>query len=185
MPDLKRTLVVRVGNSFRLDLSISIPPGTTAALLGPNGSGKSTAVAALAGLLPLEEGRITAGRVRPRRPGHRICLSLPRHGRVGVVFQDYLLFPHLNVIENIAFGLRSRRVGKDVSLARSARMDRTTGPRRARSIGVRGISRVARPNVWPWLELWSPSRTCCCWMSRCPPSTSPPGSSSGEPWPSI
>ena len=38
---------------------------------------------------------------------------------MGVVFQDYLLFPHLNVIENIAFGLRSRRVGKEIALARA------------------------------------------------------------------
>ena len=50
---LEAHLVVGRGESFRLDLSLSIRPGTTAALLGPNGSGKSTAVAALAGLLPL------------------------------------------------------------------------------------------------------------------------------------
>jgi molybdate transport system ATP-binding protein len=116
---LEAHLVVTRGNSFRLDLTLSIPAGTTAALLGPNGSGKSTAVAALAGLLPLEKGRIRLAGFDLDDPTQSLFVP-PEARRIGVVFQDYLLFPHLNVIENIAFGLRSRRVGKDVSLARSA-----------------------------------------------------------------
>lgn len=102
-------IVVRRSETFQLDVRLSIPAGRTVALLGPNGAGKSTVVAAIAGLLPLEAGRIElAGEV----------LDDPREGdfvpaeerRVGVVFQDYLLFPHLSVVENVAFGPRSRGV---------------------------------------------------------------------------
>ena len=57
-PGLEADFGLRRGDSFRIDLSLSIPAGTTVALLGPNGAGKSTAVAAIAGLLPIDSGRI-------------------------------------------------------------------------------------------------------------------------------
>lgn len=117
-PGLEADLDVRRGDSFQLNLSLAIPPGKTVALLGPNGAGKSTVVATLAGLLPLDGGRITLAGATLDDPNRN--LFVPSEARkVGVVFQDYLLFPHLNVIENVAFGLRSRRVGKEISLARA------------------------------------------------------------------
>lgn len=95
-------------NGFKLDVALRIEPGETVALLGPNGAGKSTAVAALAGLLPLDDGRITLGERVLDDPLQG--LFVPPEGRqVGVVFQDYVLFPHLTVAENVAFGLRSRQ----------------------------------------------------------------------------
>lgn len=94
---------------FRLSADLSIAPGETVALLGPNGAGKSTAVSTLAGLRALDEGHITlAGRVLDDPSQSRFVPSEQR--RVGVVFQDPLLFPHLSVLQNVAFGLRSRRV---------------------------------------------------------------------------
>ena len=102
-----RMMVVRPGG-FRIDIDLAIEPGTSAALLGPNAAGKSTAVAALAGLLPIDEGRIELdGRVLDD-PAEDVFVPAEERG-VGVVFQDYLLFPHLSVIENIAFGPKSRR----------------------------------------------------------------------------
>src|SRR4030081_2209004 len=95
----------------RFDLAVewAVAPGQVAALLGPNGAGKTTVLRALAGLLRLDEGRVVLdGRVledtasRVRVPAERRPL--------GVVFQDHLLFPHLSVVENVAFGLRSRGV---------------------------------------------------------------------------
>jgi molybdate transport system ATP-binding protein len=102
---------LRRGDSFRIDLSLAIPPGTTVALLGPNGAGKSTAVAAFAGLLPIDSGKIGLAGITLDEPAADVLVP-PEERRIGVVFQDYLLFPHMTVIENVAFGLRSRGVSR-------------------------------------------------------------------------
>jgi molybdate transport system ATP-binding protein len=101
-------LVISRREGFTLDVSLSIPPGRTVALLGPNGAGKSTVVAAIAGLLPLDEGHIALdGRTLDDPAGD---VLMPAEDRsIGVVFQDYVLFPHLTVVENVEFGLRSRK----------------------------------------------------------------------------
>jgi molybdate transport system ATP-binding protein len=116
---LDARLVLQRGTSFRLDLSLAIPPGRTVALLGPNGAGKSTAVAALAGLLRLEDGWIRLDGQTLDEPGAGRYVP-PEARRVGVVFQEYLLFGHLTVVENIAFGPRSRGVPRDEARARAA-----------------------------------------------------------------
>lgn len=94
---------------FVLDVDLSVPAGTTAALLGPNGAGKSTVVATLAGLEAVREGRIRLGRHVLDDPVEDVLVAPPDRS-VGVVFQDHLLFPHLDVRDNVAFGLRSRGV---------------------------------------------------------------------------
>lgn len=99
-------LVVARGQ-FTLDLHLAIAPGETVALLGPNGAGKTTAVWCLAGLLPLAAGHIRLGDRTLDEPARRVFLP-PEERRTGVVFQDYLLFPHLTAAGNVAFGLRSR-----------------------------------------------------------------------------
>jgi molybdate transport system ATP-binding protein len=77
------------------------------ALLGPNGAGKTTLLRALAGLLPMSEGLVTLDGQVLEDTSRRLRVP-PEVRPVGVVFQDYLLFPHLSVVENVAFGLRSR-----------------------------------------------------------------------------
>ena len=82
-------------------LDLAIPSGQLVALVGPSGSGKTTLLRLIAGLLPVDAGRIVfAGKDATR-------LSL-RERQVGFVFQHYALFPHMSVFENVAFGLRSR-----------------------------------------------------------------------------
>ena len=117
---------VRRQDGFRLEVALKIPAGKTVALLGPNGAGKSTAVAAIAGLLPLDGGRVTLGNVTLDDPAARVHVP-PDERRIGVVFQDYLLFPHLNVVDNIAFGLRSRGIGREPARARANDWTRRLG----------------------------------------------------------
>ncbi|MFD0261651.1 ABC transporter ATP-binding protein [Kitasatospora indigofera] len=112
-----RLLVERAG--FRLDLTLTAAPGEVIALLGPNGAGKSTALRALAGLLPLTGGRLRLdGRTLedPRQHLHTPAEDRP----VGVVFQDYLLFPHLSALDNVAFGPRCQGRPKKEARAEAA-----------------------------------------------------------------
>ncbi len=115
---LQASLVVRRSDTFQLEVEMSISAGSTVALLGPNGAGKSTAVATIAGLLPLDRGRIELAGITLDDPGQGVFVPAEAR-RVGVVFQEYLLFPHLTVIENIAFGARSRKIGRDQALTRA------------------------------------------------------------------
>jgi molybdate transport system ATP-binding protein len=95
---------------FRLELATVLEPGTVVAVLGPNGAGKSTLLRAIAGLQPIERGRIEIGG-RLVDDGSTTFVA-PRERSVGVVFQDYALFPHLDVLDNVAFGPRSRGAGR-------------------------------------------------------------------------
>jgi sn-glycerol 3-phosphate transport system ATP-binding protein len=94
----------RWGSVAALDnVSISIEPGRFTVLLGPSGCGKTTCLRIVAGLETASAGRVEiAG---------RDVTNLPPAARgVAMVFQSYALFPHLNVAENIVFGLKARRV---------------------------------------------------------------------------
>lgn len=115
---LEASMTVRSSVSFTLDIALTVPPSSTAALLGPNAAGKSTAVSALAGLVAIDEGRIVLGDVVFDDPASDVFVPA-RDRRVGTVFQDYLLFPHLDVVENIAFGMRSRGVDRGEARERS------------------------------------------------------------------
>jgi molybdate transport system ATP-binding protein len=97
---------------FHLEVEISVPAGRTVALLGPNGAGKSTMVASLAGLLPIDTGTIELdGRVLDA-PSSEVFIPAAER-KVGVVFQDYLLFDTMTVLDNVAFGMRSRGMSRD------------------------------------------------------------------------
>ncbi|HLF44197.1 MAG TPA: ATP-binding cassette domain-containing protein [Acidimicrobiia bacterium] len=116
---LDASFTIRRSSEFTLEISIAIPRGRTVALLGPNGAGKSTAVAALAGLIPVDGGQIVLNG-RTLDDSERGRFVPPEERRVGVVFQDYVLFPHLTVAENVAFGPRSHGMGRKPALERAA-----------------------------------------------------------------
>ena len=84
------------------DISFSLSPGQIGCLLGPSGCGKTTALRLIAGFEKLSAGEIRIGAEIVSHPGKS---QAPEQRRVGLVFQDYALFPHLNVEQNIAFGL--------------------------------------------------------------------------------
>ncbi|MGH3739893.1 MAG: ABC transporter ATP-binding protein [Micromonosporaceae bacterium] len=86
------------------DLTLSVPQGSFFALLGPSGCGKTTTLRMVAGLEEPSSGVITLG-------GQDVTGLRPYRRPVNTVFQSYALFPHLDVAENVAFGLRRRKVG--------------------------------------------------------------------------
>jgi molybdate transport system ATP-binding protein len=106
---LTAQVALRLG-ALDLDVTIQATPGEIVAVLGPNGAGKTTLLRAMAGLVPLTRGRVELDDVVLDDVARDIHLP-PERRPIGVVFQDYLLFPHLSALENVAFGLRSRGVG--------------------------------------------------------------------------
>ena len=99
--------------AFHLDVALTVAPGDVVALLGPNGAGKTTALRALAGLTPLTGGHL-------RLDGASLDRTPPESRPVGVVFQDYLLFPHLTALDNVAFGPRCQGASKAEARAQAA-----------------------------------------------------------------
>ncbi len=111
-------------DDFTAEVDLTVERGETVALVGPNGAGKSTVLRAIAGLCPLASGRLSFGDELWDDPTAGVLLAA-RHRRVGAVFQHYLLFEHLSALDNVAFGLRARRMDKRQARAKAvAALDR-------------------------------------------------------------
>lgn len=95
-----RARLVVTRPAFDLDITLDVAAGQVVALLGPNGAGKTTALRALAGLTALAEGGEISLDGRP------LHAQAAEQRPIGMVFQDYLLFPHLSALDNVAFGPR-------------------------------------------------------------------------------
>jgi len=89
---------------FNLKCSLDLPSGKLITLLGPSGCGKTSLLKSIAGLYPLNEGRVILG-------NRDITDSDPRFRQVGMVFQDYALFPHMSVEKNIKYGMNIKGEG--------------------------------------------------------------------------
>src|ERR1700712_3673134 len=94
------------------DLNLELPEGSFTVLVGPSGCGKSTSLRMLAGLDPVTSGTITIGE-------KDVPHLQPRDRDVAMVFQNYALYPHLSVRENIAFPLRAAKVPRSDALTRA------------------------------------------------------------------
>ncbi|ODT86561.1 ABC transporter ATP-binding protein [Phenylobacterium sp. SCN 70-31] len=119
----------RYGDRTAVDrIDLELRPGRITALLGPSGCGKSTLLRLIAGLEVPDEGRILAGETLLAGPGTFIP---PERRSVGLVFQDYALFPHLDVLQNVMFGLRDRpaveRRGRALALLEQLRLGARAG----------------------------------------------------------
>ena len=110
---LAAAVQLRLG-ALDLDVALEIRGGEVVALLGPNGAGKTTLLRALAGLIPIARGHV-------RLDGALLEDSatasyVPTEKRpIGFVFQEYLLFPHMSVLDNVAFGVRARGASSAVA----------------------------------------------------------------------
>src|SRR5690348_2328364 len=154
MPLLRIEDVGKKFGSFRAvdRVSLDIAAGEFFALLGPSGCGKTTLLRMLAGFETPDEGRILLG-------GRDIAQVLPHERPVNMMFQNYALFPHLNVRDNIAFGLRRAGMARKDINARVAEMvalvkleglekrkpDQLSGGQRQRVALARSLAR--RPQV--------------------------------------
>ncbi|MGN6445401.1 ATP-binding cassette domain-containing protein [Amnibacterium sp.] len=114
---------------FRLEVELTVPAGRVVALMGRNGAGKSTAVSAIAGVEPLDGGRVVVDGVTLADVEAGVAVA-PEHRPIGVVQQQAALFPHLSVLDNVAFGLRTMR------LHRRAARDRADGLLAAAGLGA-------------------------------------------------
>ena len=94
------------------DVSISIRPGEFLTLLGPSGSGKTTLLMAMAGFVRPDKGSIEIG-------GRDITRLPPNKRDIGIVFQNYALFPHMSVLANVAYPLRLRNVPRKQAIAQA------------------------------------------------------------------
>jgi molybdate transport system ATP-binding protein len=90
-----------------LDVEVTVATGELVVLLGPNGAGKTTLLRAVAGLVELDAGRVVLDGAVLEDVDEGVRVPTERRP-IGFMFQDYLLFPHLSALENVAFGLRAR-----------------------------------------------------------------------------
>jgi len=97
------------------NISLEVRQGQLLALLGPSGCGKTTLLNALAGVVDIEDGRIDLDGRRVSGPGFTMP---PERRNIGMVFQDFALWPHMTVYENVAFGLKVKRQAASVIRAR-------------------------------------------------------------------
>jgi len=112
------------------DVSLQVAAGEIVALLGPSGSGKSSLLNIVAGLQVPDAGRVFWD-------GQDITALAPERRRFALMFQDFALFPHLNVLDNVAFGLVEQRVPKMQARARALQM-----------LAVFGLTELAGRRVW-------------------------------------
>jgi len=123
--------------TLHLEADLRVAPGETVAVVGPNGAGKTTLLRAIAGLEAIDAGRVAVGgRILEEAPAGRFVP--PDRRSMGVVFQDHRLFPHLSALDNVAFGLRNRGLGR-----RAARREAAGWLERV-GLGGRAASRPAQ-----------------------------------------
>ena len=119
-------MTLRVAGALRVgellvEIDLTVERGHTVALVGPNGAGKSSVVRTICGLHALESGRIEVDGATWDAPADDVFVAAEVR-RVGVVFQDYRLFDHLSVRENVAFGLRATGTSRRAARAIAERM---------------------------------------------------------------
>jgi molybdate transport system ATP-binding protein len=133
-------------DGFALEAAFSVGAGETLVLVGPSGAGKSTCLALIAGLLRPDAGTISCGADVWCDVTHGLNLA-PEARRVGMLFQEYALFPHLSVEENVRYGPEARRWNREAAAAAAASWIHKLGLAGLESRPVGGISGGQRQRV--------------------------------------
>jgi ABC-type uncharacterized transport system YnjBCD ATPase subunit len=162
-------------------LSLSLEAGAICCLLGPSGCGKTTVLRCVGGFERIDAGEI---RIDGALVGSRQLHVPPEQRRIGMVFQDYALFPHLDVERNVGFGLRGgggdaervRQLLDTVGLASAARRypHELSGGQQQRVALARALAPRPRQQQQPGSRGQRAGQRdpgCCCWTSRSPTST--------------
>ena len=139
-------------------INLQIPDKEFVVLVGPSGCGKSTTLRMIAGLEEVTAGDIVIG-------GDIVNDVPPKDRDIAMVFQNYALYPHMTVFENMSFGLKLRRVPKPEIRTRVEQAAKfSTSPISWR--GGRSSSRAASASGLPWAAPSCATRRCFCSMSR-------------------
>ena len=157
-------------------INLDVGDGQFCVLVGPSGCGKSTLLRMIAGLETINGGEIDIG-------GRIVNQVEPADRDIAMVFQNYALYPHMTVYNNMAYGLRNRGMAEPEIKTRVEEAARFSKSARF-STASRGNSRAASASASPWVAPSCASRKCFCSTSRSPTSTpscaSPCGSRSAN-----
>ncbi len=132
-------------------ISLNIEQGEFFTLLGPSGCGKTTLLRMIAGFNTVDGGEICFD--------EQVINTLPAHKRdIGMVFQNYAIFPHLNVADNVAYGLKARKVPKEQIIPR---VDEALKMVQIDQLKARQPNELSGGQQQPWPAPSSSSRGCC------------------------
>ena len=149
---LKDIAVSFDGEQVLKGFDLDIRDGEFVTLLGPSGCGKTTALRTIAGFITPDAGEVFFN-------GKNITALPPHKREVNTIFQKYALFPHLNVYDNIAFGMRLKK--------KSEKEVKETVQRMLNMVNLTGWAScpAGSSSGWPSPGPWPTSPRCCCWTS--------------------